>query len=73
VWTVSALGTCSSRELHDAYNPINLTMGNKAFPSPGTKLVRSCRYAESLISMTAKLEVELPDGKTEYYFLKVCT
>ncbi|MCJ1430405.1 hypothetical protein MMC29_008323, partial [Sticta canariensis] len=42
-----------------------------AFPVQGTKLVHAFHYAESLESTTAKLVVDLPDGKTEYYFLKV--
>jgi hypothetical protein len=42
-----------------------------AFSVQGTKLVHAFHYAESLGGRTAKVVVELPGGKTEYYFLKV--
>ncbi|KAE9362627.1 hypothetical protein N431DRAFT_358381 [Stipitochalara longipes BDJ] len=42
-----------------------------AFPVKGTKLVSAVNYGRSLISTTAKIVVELLDGTTEEYFLKV--
>jgi hypothetical protein len=42
-----------------------------AFPVPGTKLIQAVSYAHSIGSSTAKLEVQVSDNTTAYYFLKV--
>ena len=42
-----------------------------AFPVPGTKLIQAVSYAHSIGSSTAKLEVQVSDNMTAYYFLKV--
>lgn len=44
---------------------------SKAFPVPGTKLIQAVSYAHSIGSTTAKLEVQMSDRTTAYYFLKV--
>lgn len=50
-----------------------LTWLSTAFPVKGTKLVSAVNYGRSLFSTTAKIVVELLDGKIEEYFLKVPT
>ena len=42
-----------------------------AFPESGTKLIQAVSYAHSIGSTIAKLEVQLPNRATAYYFLKV--
>src|SRR5438045_9692200 len=42
-----------------------------AFPVPGTRIVHALNYGESLWGKTAKVNVQLPSGKRENYFLKV--
>lgn len=52
------------------WSPVN-SLFQTAFPIQGTKLVHAVKYAESLCGRTAKVVVELPDGRIECYFLKV--
>jgi hypothetical protein len=42
-----------------------------AFPVPRTKLIQAVSYAHSIGSSTSKLEVQVSDNTTAYYFLKV--
>lgn len=42
-----------------------------ALPVPGTELIQAFRYAHSIGSTVAKLEVQLPDTTRKDYFLKV--
>lgn len=44
-----------------------------AFPVPGTKLIQAVSYAHSIGSTTAKLEVQVSNKTTAYYFLKVAS
>ncbi|CAG8954642.1 hypothetical protein HYFRA_00004562 [Hymenoscyphus fraxineus] len=41
------------------------------FPTKGAKVLHALAYKKSHLGKTAKLVVELPDGKVESYFLKV--
>lgn len=62
---------CMSRD-----HSIRVTIHRKsslltAFPVPGAKLIQAVSYAHSIGSSTAKLEVQVSDNTTAYYFLKV--
>ncbi|CAG8970814.1 hypothetical protein HYALB_00001601, partial [Hymenoscyphus albidus] len=41
------------------------------FPTKGAKVLHALEYKKSHLGKTAKLVVELPDGKVESYFLKI--
>ncbi|KLU86621.1 hypothetical protein MAPG_05633 [Magnaporthiopsis poae ATCC 64411] len=59
-------------ELPTAWGPFELDENVvAAFPDVGAKPIRAVKFGKSLWGTTAKIIVELPDGKRRNYFIKV--